>query len=92
MPTVEKKKIQIRISVPLYSQARMAIEEGMEEAASFNDFVVAAVKEKLRRIQEAQIDEAFARMGSDKKYLQATETVSREFADNDLDTLQSWEK
>jgi hypothetical protein len=88
VPTVEKKKIQIRMPAALYSQARMAVDEGLEEIPSINDFVVKAVKEKLRRIREAKIDAAFSRMGSDEKYLRATAEVSRDFADSDWEAFK----
>lgn len=92
MAAPEKKKIQLRISKPLYCRARMAVDEGIEEIPSFNDFVVKAVKEKLRRIEEARIDAAFKRMGSDKKYLAATESAFDDFSDNDWNTLNMSEK
>lgn len=92
MTAPAKKKIQLRISEPLYRRARTAVDQGIEEIPSFNDFVVKAVKEKLRRIEEARIDAAFMRMGSDKKYLAATKSVFDDFSDSDWNTLNMSEK
>ena len=92
MAVPAKKKIQLRISKSLYCQARMAVDEGIEEIPSFNDFVVRAVKEKLRLIDEAKIDAAFMRMGSDKKYLAATRSVFDDFENSDWETLDRVEK
>ncbi len=88
MAAPAKKKVQLRISAPLYCQARMAVDEGVEEITSFNDFVVKAVKEKLNRIREARIDAAFSEMGTDKKYLKTTAEVSRDFAKSDWQTFK----
>lgn len=70
----------------LYAQARQAVDE-TEDVGSFNEFAVRAIKEKMRRIEEARIDQAFARMGQDEKYLKATAKVFDDFASNDWDTL-----
>jgi hypothetical protein len=85
---LRKKTVQLRMSAALYTQARQAVDEN-DEASSFNDFAVRAIKEKMRRIEEAKIDAAFARMGQDAKYLKATADVFRDFAENDWDTLNT---
>jgi hypothetical protein len=83
---LRKKTVQLRMPAALYTQARHVVDE-LEEVGSFNEFAVRAIKEKVRRIEEAKIDEAFARMGQDPKYVKATADVFRDFADNDRDTL-----
>jgi len=83
---LRKKTVQLRMPAALYTQARHVVDE-LEEVGSFNEFAVRAIKEKMRRIEEAKIDEAFARMGQDPKYVKATADVFRDFADNDRDTL-----
>lgn len=83
---LRKKTVQLRMSAALYTQARHVADE-IEEISSFNDFAVRAIKEKMRRIEEARIDRAFSRMGQDPQYLKATAEVFRDFADNDWDTL-----
>lgn len=83
---LRKKTIQLRMSAALYTQARQVVDE-IEEVSSFNEFAVRAIKEKMRRIEEARIDQAFARMGRDQKYLKATAQVFDDFASNDRETL-----
>jgi hypothetical protein len=72
----------------LYSRARQALTE-IEDVASFNDFAVKAIKEELRRIEEARIDAAFSQMGRDEKYLRTTADISRDFVENDIATLEA---
>lgn len=83
---LRKKTVQLRMSAALYTQARQAVDE-TEEVSSFNEFAVRAIKEKMRRLEEARIDQAFARMGRDEKYLKATAQVFDDFASNDWETL-----
>jgi hypothetical protein len=86
MPSVQKKTVQLRLSAALYSKARQAVDE-IDEVSSFNDFAVSAIQESLKRLEEAKIDAAFSRMGKDEKYLRVTADVSRDFSDNDGETL-----
>jgi hypothetical protein len=88
MPAPARKTIQLRMSADLYSQARQALAE-IEDVSSFNDFAVRAIKEELRRLEEARIDAAFSQMGKDEKYLRTTADVSRDFVMNDKETLDS---
>jgi hypothetical protein len=87
MPTAARKTIQLRMSADLYSQARQALAE-IENVSSFNDFAVKAIKEELRRLEEARIDAAFSQMGKDEKYLRTTADISRDFVENDRETLE----
>ena len=88
MPAVKNKKtIQLRMSAALYSRAQHVVEEE-DEISSFNDFAVRAIKEELRRREEARIDAAFARMGRNEKYLRTTEKLSGDFAESDWETLR----
>ena len=86
MHTTKKKTIPLRMSSALYARARHVVDE-IEEVASFNDFAVKAIKQELRRIEEAKIDAAFSRMGRDEKYLRTTEKVSKKFAKSDWETF-----
>jgi len=88
MPAPARKTIQLRMSASLYSQARQALAE-IEDVSSFNDFAVKAIKEELRRIEEARIDAAFSQMGKDEKYLRTTADISRDFVENDRETLDN---
>jgi len=83
---LRKKTVQLRMSAALYTEARHAVDEA-DDLTSFNDFAVRAIKEKMRRMEEARIDAAFARMGQNEKYLKATAKVFDDFASNDWDTL-----
>jgi hypothetical protein len=85
--TATKKKIQLRLSAALYSRAQHVVDEE-EEISSFNDFAIRAIKQELRRRDEARIDAAFARMGQDEKYLRATQAVSEDFANSDWETFK----
>lgn len=88
MPMLKSRKtIQLRMSAALYSRAQHVVEEE-DEISSFNDFAVKAIKQELRRLEEAKIDAAFARMGQNEKYLRTTERVSKQFAKNDRETLK----
>jgi len=87
MPAPARKTIQLRMSAALYSQARQALAE-IDDVSSFNDFAVKAIKDELRRIEEARIDAAFSQMGKDEKYLRATADISRDFVENDRQTLE----
>ena len=75
------------MSAALYSRAKIVVEEEAE-VSSFNDFAVKAIKQALRRIEEARIDAAFARMGQSEKYLRTTQEVSNNFAKSDWETLK----
>jgi len=81
-----KKTIQLRMSAALYTEARHMVEQ--IEEASFNEFAIDAIREKMRRVEELRIDEAFGRMGRDEKYLRTTADVSGEFATSDRETLK----
>lgn len=87
MAVAKKKTVPIRMSAALYSRAQHVVEE-IEEVSSFNDFAVKAIKEQLRRIEEAKIDAAFSRMGRDAKYLRTTGKVSKDFSKSDWETFK----
>lgn len=82
-----KKKIQLRMSAALYSQARAVMDE-FEDVNSFNDFAINAIKEEIKRAKEARIDAAFSMMGSDSKYRHTTAQISRDFEHSDWDALR----
>jgi hypothetical protein len=87
LATATKKTVQLRMSAALYTRARHVVQEE-EEISSFNDFAVKAIKQALRKIDEARIDAAFARLGQDEKYMRTTEKLSKSFAKNDWETLK----
>ena len=77
---------------PLYRHAKQAVDDEIEEISSVNEFIVRAVREKLKRINEAKIDAAFSGMGADAKYLRTTGQISREFASSDWQAFKASEK
>lgn len=89
MPVL-KKTIQVRLSAALYSRAQHAIAEA-DDVSSFNDLAVKAIKEELKRIEEARIDAAFSRMAKDEKYLRASAQVSDDFVTSDWETFKTSE-
>jgi hypothetical protein len=83
-----RKTLQVRLAAPLYDQTKRAVDARADEFPSVNEFVVRAVMEKLRRLEEQAIDAAFSRMGTDDKYLRATADISRDFARSDWEAFK----
>ncbi len=79
----QRKTLQVRMPAPLYRHAKQVVDEEIEEISSVNEFIVRAIQEKLKRINEAKIDAAFSGMGTDEKYLRTTGQISHEFATSD---------
>jgi hypothetical protein len=59
--------------------------------ASFNEFVVEAIEEKVRKLTEAEIDAAFAQMADDPDYQSGSVELVQEFAQSDWDALKAGE-
>jgi hypothetical protein len=59
------------------------------EASSFNEFVIQAIEEKIRRLSEAAIDASFAQMATDPDYQRDATGLAREFESSDWEALQS---
>jgi hypothetical protein len=90
MPATVKKAYQnttVRMPRQVFEQAKTVV--GRAQAASFNEFVIQAVEEKLRRMSEAEIDEAFAHMAHDADYRRDSVALTREFEKSDWEALQS---
>lgn len=85
----QRKTLQVRMPAPLYRHAKQAVDEEIEEISSVNEFIVRAIQEKLKRINEAKIDAAFSGMGADAKYLRTTGNISREFAGSDWQAFKA---
>ena len=62
------------------------------EASSFNEFVLQAIEEKVRRLTEAKIDSAFAQMANDEDYKRASIAMVDEFAQSDWEVFKSTAK
>lgn len=78
----------IRLPKDLYEQARTAVRE-TGAASSINDFLVEAVEEKLRQLQEQEIDRAFAEMGTDEEYQREAVALSRSFEKSDWEAYKA---
>jgi Arc/MetJ-type ribon-helix-helix transcriptional regulator len=90
MHTAAKKQYQnttVRVPRHIYEQARSAIERG--QASSFNEFIVQAIEEKVRRLTEAEIDAAFSQMASDTDYQRDAVAMATEFEKSDWEALQA---
>jgi hypothetical protein len=84
MPAAFKKRYQsttVRVPKHVYEQAKTVISRS--QGASFNEFVVQAIEEKVRRLTEAEIDAAFAQMAHDPDYRRDAVAMAREFAKSD---------
>jgi hypothetical protein len=77
----------LRVPKRVYELAKDAIRRSQQ--SSFNEFVVQAIEEKLRRMTEAEIDAAFASMADDADYQGAAVAMAREFETSDWQAMQS---
>jgi hypothetical protein len=90
MPTAATKRYQnttVRLPKNVYEQARSVI--GRSPVSSFNEFVVQAIEEKVRRSTEAEIDAAFAQMAEDTEYQRDSVAMAREFETSDWKVVES---
>lgn len=90
MSFAAKKQYQnttVRLPRHVYDKAKTVAVRS--QASSFNDFVVQAIEEKVRRMTEAEIDAAFAQMASDTDYQRNSIALAREFEMSDWEALQS---
>ena len=90
MTTAAKKPYQnttVRVPMKIYEQARTVITRG--QVSSFNEFVVQAIEEKVRRLTESEIDAAFAQMSEDPDYQRDSVAMAREFERSDWEALKS---
>jgi len=88
MPTPATKRYQnttVRVPRQVYEQARTVI--GRSQVSSFNEFVVQAIEEKVRRSTEAEIDAAFAQMAEDTEYQRDSVAMAREFEKSDWEVV-----
>jgi hypothetical protein len=90
--TPSEKKYQnttVRLPRRVYELAKTVINRS--QGSSFNEFVVQAIEEKVRRLTEAEIDAAFALMAQDTDYQRESTAMAREFEMSDWEALQSTE-
>jgi hypothetical protein len=90
MPVAARKRYQnttIRLPRHVYERAKIVVVRS--QAASFNEFVVQAIEEKVRRLTEAEIDAAFAQMAHDTDYQSTSIALSREFENSDWEAFET---
>jgi hypothetical protein len=61
---------------------------GRAQVSSFNEFVIQAIEEKVRRLSEAEIDAAFTRMATDPDYQREANATAREFQSSDWEAFK----
>src|SRR5277367_3015693 len=88
MPASPRKYQNTTLRMPkhIYERARQAA--GRTEASSFNEFVVQAIEEKVKRLTEAEIDAAFGQMATDPEYQAEAKALAREFERSDWEALK----
>jgi hypothetical protein len=90
MPLAVRKPYQnttLRLPRSVYEQAKAIAVQA--QVGSFNEFVVQAIEEKVRRLTEAEIDAAFAEMANDADYQRSSISFAKEFENSDWEALQS---
>lgn len=85
-PDRRQSSTAVRIPQPLYEEAKR-----FAKNQTVGEFVADSLKEKLRRLRKARIDEAFAGMAEDEKYQAETLKISREFQASDWHALKQTE-
>jgi|SRR5271156_5236520 len=77
----------VRLPRHVYERAKTVVIQS--QASSFNEFVVQAIEEKVRRLTEAEIDAAFAQMANDADYQRNSIALADEFAISDWEAFES---
>lgn len=77
----------VRLPRHVYERAKTIVIRS--QASSFNEFVVQAIEEKVRRLTESEIDAAFAQMAHDADYQRTSIALANEFAKSDWEAFAS---
>ena len=77
----------VRLPRHVYERAKTVVVQS--QASSFNEFVIQAIEEKIRRLTEAEIDAAFAQMAHDTDYQRNSVRLASEFAKSDWEAFES---
>jgi len=80
----EYQNTTVRLPRHVYDRAKTIVVRS--QASSFNEFVVQAIEEKVRRLTEAEIDAAFA---TDEDYQRNSIAIASEFKKSDWEALQA---
>jgi hypothetical protein len=86
---LEPKVVQTTVRLPetLYLELKDLLDQGLLEGASINDVVIHALRNAVQAAQEKRIDDQFAGMATDEKYLEQSRILSEEFANADWESL-----
>jgi hypothetical protein len=85
MAATAKKYQSTTIRMPAgdYERVRQVVET-RHDVGSLNEFVVDAVKAKLRELREREIDESIAAIAVDPAYLRESEIIEHQFRTSDV--------
>jgi hypothetical protein len=88
MPVAAKKYQNTTVRLPwqVYERAKTVVQS---QASSFNEFVIQAIEEKVRRLTEAEIDEAFAQMAHDSDYQRSSIALANQFEKSDWEAFEA---
>lgn len=95
MPVAKKDRYSVttvRLPKRLYERAKHAIKAGSTDAESFNDFVVDAVRDRLKLLREQEIDAAIAKIADDPDYRESAIQMANEFERSDWDAFRTGSK
>src|ERR1700685_1746592 len=84
----EYQNTTVRLPRQIYERAKTVIGRS-SHLASFNEFVVQAIEEKVRKLTEAEIDAAFAKMADDQDYQNSSIALTEEFSRSDWEALKA---
>ena len=89
MSVAEKRYQSTTVRLPrlVYERAKKVLRRA--QVSSFNEFVVQAIEEKMKRLSEAEIDAAFAQMAHDPVYQRDATALTREFEHSDWQAYTS---
>lgn len=73
----------IRMPKCLYEQARHVVRV-REDVDSFNEFVLDALRDKLRELREEEIDASVQQLANDEAYQRESEIIEKQFRTADL--------
>ncbi len=93
MPKSLAKEFQsttVRLPRRMYEKTKIAIQRS-DAASTFNEFVVLAIEEKLRKLTDSEIDAAFAGMASDPDYRRTAVGLAEEFERSDGEAWRATE-
>src|SRR5260370_41446769 len=87
MPVAAKKYQNTTVRLPrqVYERAKTVVVQS--QASSFNEFVIQAIEEKMRRLTESEIDDAFAQMARDSDYQRGSIALANEFEKSDWEAF-----